>query len=299
MAEPLTLLSIGAHPADIFDQSGGTMAHHVERGDRVACAVLTHGARVHDAEISDAMFHREQVPEAGELSDLMAERAEVKAGEVRRACAFLGVEEIHFLGFDDAVLEATEEIVRRVASLLRQVRPHVVLTHFPYEGDAVNAHAVTGRICLLALGLAGSVDPGDRNPPHKTAQVFFFGTGAAPLPRNVWGARGGFYNDVFIDIGDVVEKKLAALDALVSQGYGGAYARKRIETSDGAFGNAAHCSYAEGFIKMNAECHHCLPVTDRALELAGLSDHQVIPRASLRHRSGPPGAEPEGPDRTA
>ena len=220
----------------------------------------------------------------------------MKAGEVRRACALLGVEEIHFLGFDDAVLQATERIVRRVASLLRQVRPHVVLTHFPYEGDAVNAHAVTGRICLQALGLAASVDPGDRNPPHKTAQVFFFGTGAAPLPRNVWGARGGFYNDVFIDIGDVVDRKLAALDALVSQGYGGAYARKRIETSDGAFGNAAHCSYAEGFIKMNAECHYHLPVTDRALELAGLSDHQVIPRASVRHDPAPGGAEPGEPD---
>lgn len=296
MAAPLTLLSIGAHPADIFDQSGGTMAHHVERGDRVACAVLTHGARVHDAEVSDAMFHRGQVPEAGELRELMAARADVKAGEVRRACALLGVEEIHFLGFDDAVLQATERIVRRVASLLRQVRPHVVLTHFPYEGDAVNAHAVTGRICLQALGLAASVDPGDRNPPHKTAQVFFFGTGAAPLPRNVWGARGGFYNDVFIDIGDVVDRKLAALDALVSQGYGGAYARKRIETSDGAFGNAAHCSYAEGFIKMNAECHYHLPVTDQALELAGLSDHQVIPRASVRHDPAPGGAEPGQPD---
>ena len=45
----LRILSIGAHPADIFDQSGGTMAHHVQRGDYVGCVVLTHGARVHVA----------------------------------------------------------------------------------------------------------------------------------------------------------------------------------------------------------------------------------------------------------
>ena len=57
----LRLLSIGAHPADIFDQSGGTMAHHVRRGDWVGCVVLTHGARVHDAVISDAKFHRQSV----------------------------------------------------------------------------------------------------------------------------------------------------------------------------------------------------------------------------------------------
>lgn len=43
MAESLRLLSIGAHPADIFDQSGGTMAHHMQRGDYGACVVLTHG----------------------------------------------------------------------------------------------------------------------------------------------------------------------------------------------------------------------------------------------------------------
>ncbi|MEZ4734419.1 MAG: hypothetical protein R3E79_45590 [Caldilineaceae bacterium] len=61
----LRILSIGAHPADIFDQSGGTMAHHVKRGDDVGCVVLTHGARVHDAVISDAMFHRTRCPGGG------------------------------------------------------------------------------------------------------------------------------------------------------------------------------------------------------------------------------------------
>ena len=80
------------------------------------------------------------------------------------------------------------------------------------------------------------------------AQVFYFGTGAAAVPISVWEAEGGYYNDVFIDITDVVDKKLASLDCLESQGYGGAYARKRIETSDGAFGLAGGGAYAEGFI---------------------------------------------------
>ena len=231
----LRLLSIGAHPADIFDSSGGVMAHHVRRGDWVGCVVLTHGARVHDAVISDSMFHRQEIPAAAELQALMAERSEVKAQETRRACAILGVEDVIFFGADDGVLLVTEELVRRLARLLREKRPDIVLTHFPREGDGIlNPHAVAGQIVLGAVQLAGSVDPGDRNPPHKVAQLFFFGTGAAPLPRNVWSAAGGFYNDVFIDIGDVIEQKLAAIDCMVSQGYAGAYARKRIETSDGA-----------------------------------------------------------------
>lgn len=279
----LRMLSIGAHPADIFDQSGGTMAHHVQRGDVVGCVVLTHGARVHDAVISDAMFHRQEVPDAEALQTLMDQRSDVKAEETRRACALLGVDDVTFFGADDAVLLVTEEAVRRLARLLREKRPDLVLTHFPREGDGLlNPHAVAGQIVLGAIQLAASVDPGDRNPPHKVTQLFFFGTGAAALPRNVWSAAGGYYNDVFIDITDVIEQKLAALDCMVSQGYGGAYARKRIETSDGAFGNAAGVAYAEGFIALHAETHYYLPVTDYALQAARASDHELITKQSYR-----------------
>ena len=284
MTESLRILSIGAHPADIFDQSGGTMAHHVQRGDYVACAVLTHGARVHDKVISDGMFRRDEIPQGAELDELMLERSDVKAEEVRTACRMLGVEEIFFFGADDAVLLVREETVKRLARLLRQVRPDVVLTHFPQERDPfTNPHAIAGQIAMYAVQVARSVDPEDRHPPHRVAQVFFFGSGAAAVRRNVWDSRGGFYNDVFVDIADVIDRKLAALDALKSQGYDGAYARKRIEASDGAFGTAARCAYAEGFIRLNAEVHHHLPVTEYALKLARSSDHEEIERMSYRY----------------
>ena len=275
--EPLRLLSIGAHPADVFDQSGGTMAHHAEKGDWVGCVVLTHGARVHDKVISNDLFKSDKVPEAEELERMMEERAEVKKKEVIEACRILGFENIHFLGEDDRVLMRTAENVSRLASLLRQLRPDIVLTHFPKEGDAfTNPHAAAGQITLNAIAAAAGVDPGDETPPHRVAQTFFFGEGAASLPSNVWSAQGGYYNEVFIDITDVVEKKLASLDCLVSQGYGGAYARKRIETSDGAFGKAGFCSYAEGFIKPDADTHHFLPVTEHALKVARCSDHEIM-----------------------
>ena len=285
MAEPLRILSIGAHPADIFDQCGGTMAHHTARGDWVGCVVLTHGARVHDKVISDSMHGRATIPEASVLEDMIEERSDVKAQEVRRACGLLGVEDIYFFGADDSILLVTEEVVRRLARLLRELRPDVILTHYPKEGDGVaQPHAITGQIVMHAIHFAHSVDPGDRNPPTKAAQVFFFGTGAAAVPSDVWAARVGVYNDVLIEITDVVDKKLAALDCLESQGYGGAYARKRIETSDGAFGVGGRVAYAEGFIKMNAEVHTYLPVTSHALRVAKESDHEMMRRHSYRVR---------------
>lgn len=280
---PLHIMSIGAHPADVFDQSGGTMAHHTARGDRVSCVILTHGARVHDVVISESMHHREEVPEAEELSSLMVERSDVKAQEVRDACKILGVEELYFFGLDDAVLLVTEETVRRLARVLRELRPDIIVTHFPKERDTLtNPHAVAGQIVMHAMQLAAGVDPGDRHPPHRVAQVFFFGSGAASSRASVWGSEGGFYNDVFIETTDVIEKKLAALDCLKSQGYGGKYARKRIEASDGAFGSLVRCAYAEAFISLKAEIHHTLPVTDVMLELAAASDHEQMARYAYR-----------------
>jgi len=296
MPPPLRIVCIGAHPADVFDQSGGTLAHHAARGDQVTCICLTHGARVHDAVVSDAMYHREQVPAAPELNELLEARSDAKSDEVRAACRILGIEDVRFLGVDDGILLVDREVVRRLAGLLRQLCPDVVLTHFPLEGDGLaNPHAVTGRIVLHALQYAAGVDPGDRHPPHRAAQVFFFGQGAARTRNGLWDARGGYTNDVFVDITDVIDRKFAAMECLVSQGYAGPYNRKRTETIDGACSGGT-VAYGEGFIRMNAEVHYCLPVTAYARRRARDSDHQLMARYSWRlplPEAGPGDCRPE------
>lgn len=282
MSEPLRIVSIGAHPADTFDQSGGTMAHHAARGDRVTAVCLTHGARVHDKVISDEMAHREEIPEAAELQGLIVERSDVKADEVRRACAILGVEDVRFLGVDDSILLVERDIIRQVARLLRELRPDILLTHYPYEGSAVgNPHAAAGQIVMHALSAAAGVDPGDRHPPVRVGQVFFFGQGAASVRNGLWDARGGYTNDLFIDITDVMDRKFAAMECLVSQGYNGAYNRKRTENGDGAFGGGA-VAYGEGFIRMNAEVHYHLPLTQYARARSRASDHEIMSGYSWR-----------------
>ena len=282
MPEPLRIVSIGAHPADVFDQSGGTMAHHVARGDIVTAVCLTHGARVHDQVISDEMYHRTEVPEAGVLGAMIVDRSDVKAAEVRAACAILGVHDVRFQGVDDGNLLLERDIIRRVATLLRELRPDILITHFPLEHDGIAGnHAVAGQIVLHAMGYAGSVDPGDRNPPHRAGQVFFFGQGAASVRNGLWDARGGYTNDVFVDITDVIDKKFEAMERMVSQGYNGAYNRKRIENGDGAIGGGT-AAYGEGFIRMNAEVHYTLPLSPYTRRRVGDSDHEIMRRYSWR-----------------
>ena len=38
MDRPLSILNTGGHPADAFDACGGTLANHIDRGDRVTVA---------------------------------------------------------------------------------------------------------------------------------------------------------------------------------------------------------------------------------------------------------------------
>ena len=67
-----------------------------------------------------------------------------------------------------------------------------VLTHFPKEGDGLtSAHAIGGQITMQSIQFAGSVDPGDINPPHKVAQVFFFE--ASEICEISYADRGGKY----------------------------------------------------------------------------------------------------------
>lgn len=283
--KPLRILVIGAHPADVFDQSGGTMAHHIARGDWVGCAVMTTGVRVHDKVVANQFKEGREIPAEAEMKKIMAERTKVKEGEVIKAVSLLGVkaEDVTFLGADDAVLLVNETMILQIAKLIRKLKPDVVITHYPYEEAALHGgHAITGQMAVHGMTAAGGVDPTDKNPPHKVTQTFFFGTGAATVRMGLWSAQGGFYNDVVVDITDVAAKKVACLDAMASQGYDGAYARKRIDTVDGAFGNKIGVPYAEGFIKLNTEVHYYLPVSPIDLEHSRGSDQDSIGRKSYR-----------------
>jgi LmbE family N-acetylglucosaminyl deacetylase len=261
------------------------MAHHVARGDRVYCAVMTTGVRVHDKVIADDMEHAETVPEEEQLTAMMAERAKVKEGEVIKACGLVGVRpnDIFFLGADDGILLVNKPMIRQLARLIRSIRPDIILTHYPYEdGGLGSAHATTGQMVIYAITAAGGVEPGDQSPPHKVTQVFFFGQGSSAARTDLWSAQGGFHNDVLIDITDVADKKVAALDAMESQGYGGPYARKRIDSTDGAFGNKAGMAYAEGFITLYSNRDYYLPLSKLERQDSELSNHEEINKKSFR-----------------
>ena len=260
---PLSILLVGGHPADAFDNAGGTLAHHAAAGDRVEAAVMTHGARSHAIKLIDRYRTGEQTSLEIDRVDEEVDRAvDEKRGEVRRACALMGIEEVHFLEYDDDILQEREDLIRQIADLIQACRPDVVITHHPFErGGMPNTHSTCARMTLAAIDAAAGLLRNSTRRPHRVAQIFFMGVQPAGAPTDVLTAGMTVWCDIYVDITDVIDRKIAALDMMRGQNYDGPYARKRVESVDGHFGLFSGVAYAEPFTSMRPQVYERLPLT--------------------------------------
>ncbi len=262
----LKILLICAHPGDAFDDSGGTLCHHARRGDEVTIALMTSGTRSHAA-----LFTDEKRKSEGERNETFANMdsgaiSAYKEREIIAAGKELGVTDIRFFEEEDDILLIKEETIKKVADLIRELKPDVLITHHPMQdGGLLTTHPIVGQIALLGYEAAGARWTRDEKvPPHQIKQVFFIGS----LNGKPWMTSHSFYAQwrVYVDITDVVDKKVKALDCLASQRYDGDYARKRAESVDGYWGTRIDIPYAETFIPMMPEVHEFLPIMESTLE---------------------------------
>ena len=280
MDSNLCLLNIGAHPADVVDDAGGTTILHTDRGDRVVVVTLTGGTRVHD-KVLDEYRKADELPDEAEMAALFEKRTAVKRQEVVDACRALGVDEVHFMGYDEQLLIVTEKLVLELAALNRRVRPDIVITHFPFDSNGLaNDHATTGQITMHAIKAAGGIQVGDTHPPHTVPQVFFRGIPSALMSRTVLDSQPRVFCDVYIDISDVIDRKVKAIDQLSSQDYTGPVTRKMLETYDGMLGTAGGVAYAESFMRHCPETYAYLPLEDNTRERAAETQAERIARTA-------------------
>ncbi|OHB54602.1 MAG: hypothetical protein A2Y12_09795 [Planctomycetes bacterium GWF2_42_9] len=264
---PLKLLVVGGHPADAFDNAGGTCLHHTRLGDTVSALVLTNGARVHDVVISDGMRRKKQIPQGKKLEKLLEIRSKVKKEEVREACAIMGIRDVRFLTYDDSIFLVREKIIRDIACVIREIRPNIIITHYPYDnGGLADQHALTGQSVLHASWVANSVDSEYPNPPHRVAQIFFMGFPSHVVRDNALLREFSAHCQVYVDVSDVIHLKVEALGKMKSQQYNGRYTLKRSEAVEGSAGLGVGVPYAEPFIVAYSDIYQTLPVSEFLLK---------------------------------
>jgi LmbE family N-acetylglucosaminyl deacetylase len=192
------ILSITAHPDDVDFAAAGTVARWTEAGIEVVYCVVTDG----DAGGFDENFPR-------------AEMAPLRRAEQIAAAKCVGVHDVRFLGYPDGRVEATLELRRDLARVIRQVRPDRVVCPSPernYERIGIGHpdHRAVGSAALDA------VYPDARNPfafPELRDDEGL----AAWSVREVWIAAAGGTANHYVDVTDTFPRKIAALRAHESQ----------------------------------------------------------------------------------
>src|ERR1035437_7472883 len=231
---PLDILALAAHRDDVEQTCGGTLLKMAERGYRTGILDLTQG----------------EMGTRGSADD--------RASEAAEAARILKVSWRHALDLSDGRVENSWENRLKVARVLREQRPRVLILPY-WEGRHPDHYtaSVLGYEASFLAGLAklavSSQRPASGEPatdpasPHRPFKIIY-----ASLYRDV---RPTFV----VDITDQFETRLASLMAYTSQftdqqaGSGIFPAQKeiraRIESMARFYGMFGGVTYAEPFVQ--------------------------------------------------
>ena len=274
----MKILVIAGHPADMFDHCGGTLYHHICQGDSVTCVSITQGLRIHDEVVYDMFRNNIGQYTQEQVDQIIEERKKVKYREAVSACALFGIEDVRFLDYDDEILTVSPGMISKVASLIREVQPELVITHWPYQNNAISDHhAVTGQLALSAITAAAGVNFQDRHQACRVAQVAFMLCPHDTASSCLLNYGKAAYASYYVDVTDVVDRKVKAIHMMKSQKYDTeGYAKKVTEFWNGNMGTRVRVAYAEGFALLYPEVGKVIPVSDHRKWLAHGDERELL-----------------------
>jgi N-acetylglucosamine malate deacetylase 1 len=187
-SDPAPLLAFGAHPDDIEFGCGGVVAQEAQLGRKVHFVVCSRG---------EAATHG---------------TPKQRTAEAKKAAALLGAT-LEFLELDgDSHLEMRPAHTIKLAKIIRQLRPEVVLAPSLVENQHPD-HSRLGKLARDAARLAryGGLKELRRQSPHAIAQLFFYAVTPEAEPPDI--------TPVLIDVSapEIIAAWTAAMKAHASQ----------------------------------------------------------------------------------
>lgn len=189
--QQLTILVIGAHPDDPDVWFGGTALRYADAGHRVIFVAMTNGATGHH-EIGGIELARRRYQEA------------------QRSGSIGGVAEYRVLDNHTGELEPTVPFRKSVIRLIREFDPDLIFTHRPY--DYHPDHRYTSQLVLDAsyIVTVPNMLPLSDIPSGMAKICYLYDRFTRPCP---------FKPDIVVPLDEVIDRKMAMLDAHVSQMY--------------------------------------------------------------------------------
>jgi 4-oxalomesaconate hydratase len=240
---------ISAHSADWCTRSGGTIIKYAEMGWDVTVIILTYGIR------GESRQFWEDNPGGP------PERCrQIRIDEIRNVSECMGVA-VECLDYDDYPLTMDEGRIRKLTERLLELRPGIVLTH--WVEDSLNPdHATAAGAVIKAVSAAARLGAFPDTAALPFPGVFFF---ESTLPNSQFNK---FDINVYIDIGDVYEKKINAIRHFAAQPelvsiYQNCAAQRGREASDWLRMPGRKIAYAEAFHRYLPYLGKTFPLTDR------------------------------------
>lgn len=201
------MLVVGAHSADFVWRAAGVVARHTAGGGEARVVSLSYGERGESGELwKDPGQTEENVKR-------------IRHEEAAAAAAAVGAS-FESLDLGDYPLRVDAAGVDRLAEMMRDFAPHVILTHpeqDPFNPDHPVAHQAVTQARLLSTGAV--VASGFRTVAPAEFLVF------EPHQPDLCG----FVPSVFVDITPVMDAKQAAMSAMAAQNYLQTYYLQRAE----------------------------------------------------------------------
>jgi LmbE family N-acetylglucosaminyl deacetylase len=225
---PERALAVFAHPDDPEVACAGTLARWSAGGCAVHLVICNAGEK----------------GSADPGADTRA-LAKVRAAEAAAAAEVMGLAGHEVLGYPDGEIENTDEVRGRLVASIRATRPDIVICPDPtavFFGDRYVNHHDHRAVGWAVL---------DACAPMAASPLYFPGAGAGHQVGTVLLA-GTLAPDVWLDIGDVIETKIAALRCHASQlAAGGDVVADVVRHRAAEAGSAAGVRYAEGFRRLS------------------------------------------------
>ena len=176
-----SILVIAPHPDDEILGCGGTLLKHTANSDTVCCVIVT---KAYTPDWSEKFLHtREQ--------------------EIKKAHAIMKIEKCYFLDLPTVKVDTIpqKQLNDALARIISEVKPEIVYT--PSGVDLNKDHRLVHEAVLVAT-----------RPTHApfVKRVLAYET----VSETEWGIAP-FVPQVYVDISDVLTKKLGAMKAYASE----------------------------------------------------------------------------------
>ena len=240
MSDNKSVLVISAHAADFVWRCGGAIALHQKRGYDVTIACLSFGERGESAKLW----------KKGNMG--LDEVKAVRRDEAEAAASALNAHDIQFFDFGDYPLEIDRDGKYKIVDLIRKVQPTFMLSHSkydPYNTDHMYATEVAMECRMIAQAWG-------HNPEEQVLgapQLYLF------EPHQT--EQMGWKPDVLLDISEVWDKKLAAIQCMQGQEHLWHFYENVAENrgnhfrrNSGGQAGGKSVEYAEGFQSVYPRC---------------------------------------------